>query len=79
MFALNSGGDNLCGYSEKTDEKILINMKPQGTKGPAGSMIQDSGRKYDATHRAERNQFPPGSGLRLRRPCLRRQTGTRVS
>ena len=42
-------GDNLCGYSVKTSEKILINMKPQGSKWAGRITDPDSGRKYDST------------------------------
>ena len=42
-------GDNLCGYSEKTGEKVLINMKPQGSKWAGRINDPDSGRKYDST------------------------------
>jgi uncharacterized protein (DUF2147 family) len=42
-------GGTLCGYSEKTGEKVLINMKPQGSKWAGRIQDPDSGRKYDAT------------------------------
>ena len=42
-------GDDLCGYSEKTGEKILINMRPQGSKWTGRINDPDSGRKYDST------------------------------
>ena len=42
-------GDNLCGYAVKTGEKILINMKPQGSKWAGRINDPDSGRKYDST------------------------------
>jgi uncharacterized protein (DUF2147 family) len=42
-------GDNLCGYSEKSGEKVLINMKPQGSKWAGRIQDPDSGKKYDAT------------------------------
>jgi len=42
-------GGNLCGYSEKTGEKVLINMKPQGSKWAGRIQDPDSGKKYDAT------------------------------
>jgi len=32
-------GANLCGYAEKTNERILINMKPRARSGAAASMI----------------------------------------
>jgi uncharacterized protein (DUF2147 family) len=40
---------NLCGYSEKSGEKVLINMKPQGSKWAGRIQDPDSGKKYDAT------------------------------
>ncbi len=42
-------GDNLCGYSVKTGEKVLINMKSQGSKWAGRIQDPDSGKKYDAT------------------------------
>ena len=30
-------GTNLCGYAEKTNDQILINMKPDGANGAAAS------------------------------------------
>jgi uncharacterized protein (DUF2147 family) len=42
-------GGNLCGYSEKSGEKVLINMKPQGSKWAGRIQDPDSGKKYDAT------------------------------
>jgi uncharacterized protein (DUF2147 family) len=42
-------GDNICGYAEKTGEKVLINMKPQGSKWAGRIQDPDSGKKYDAT------------------------------
>jgi uncharacterized protein (DUF2147 family) len=42
-------GGNLCGYAEKTGEKVLINMKPQGSKWAGRIQDPDSGKKYDAT------------------------------
>ena len=42
-------GDSICGYSEKTGEKVLINMKPQGQKWAGRINDPDSGRKYEAT------------------------------
>ena len=42
-------GDNLCGYAVKTGEKILINMRPQGSKWAGRINDPDSGRKYDST------------------------------
>ena len=42
-------GASLCGYSEKTNERILINMKPDGGKWSGRIHDPDSGRNYDST------------------------------
>jgi hypothetical protein len=42
-------GANLCGYSVNTGERILINMKPQGTKWAGRIHDPSSGRNYDST------------------------------
>lgn len=42
-------GASLCGYSVNTGEKILINMKPQGSKWTGRIHDPDSGRNYDST------------------------------
>ena len=42
-------GANLCGYSVNTGERILINMKPQGSKWTGRIHDPDSGRNYDST------------------------------
>src|SRR5882757_4675182 len=42
-------GGNLCGYSEKSGEKVLINMKPKGSKWAGRIQDPDSDKKYDAT------------------------------
>jgi len=42
-------GANLCGYSEKTSERILINMRPDGSKWSGRIHDPDSGRNYDST------------------------------
>jgi uncharacterized protein (DUF2147 family) len=42
-------GTNLCGYAVKTNEKILINMKPQDSKWTGKIHDPDSGRNYDST------------------------------
>jgi hypothetical protein len=42
-------GANLCGYSVKSNEKILINMKPDGAKWTGRIHDPDSGRNYDST------------------------------
>ena len=42
-------GSNLCGYAVKTNEKILISMKPQGSKWTGQIHDPDSGRNYDST------------------------------
>jgi uncharacterized protein (DUF2147 family) len=42
-------GANLCGYSVKTGAKILISMKPQGSKWTGRIHDPDSGSDYDST------------------------------
>jgi uncharacterized protein (DUF2147 family) len=42
-------GQNLCGYAVKTGEKILISMKPQGSKWTGQIHDPDSGSDYDST------------------------------
>jgi uncharacterized protein (DUF2147 family) len=42
-------GANLCGYAEKSNERILINMKPDGAKWSGRIHDPDSGRNYDST------------------------------
>ena len=42
-------GSNLCGYAVKTNEKILISMKPQGSKWAGQIHDPDSNRNYDST------------------------------
>ena len=42
-------GPNLCGYAEKSNERILINMKPDGAKWSGRIHDPDSGRNYDST------------------------------
>jgi uncharacterized protein (DUF2147 family) len=42
-------GTNLCGYSEHTNEKILINMKPSDSKWTGRIHDPDSGSNYDST------------------------------
>ncbi|MBR0718780.1 DUF2147 domain-containing protein [Bradyrhizobium liaoningense] len=42
-------GANLCGYAEKSNEKILINMRPDGAKWTGRIHDPDSGRNYDST------------------------------
>ncbi|MEO8318877.1 MAG: DUF2147 domain-containing protein [Bradyrhizobium sp.] len=42
-------GANLCGYSVKSGEKILISMKPEGSKWAGRIHDPDSGRNYDST------------------------------
>jgi uncharacterized protein (DUF2147 family) len=42
-------GANLCGYSEKSNERILINMRPDGSKWSGRIHDPDSGRNYDST------------------------------
>ena len=42
-------GSNLCGYAVKSGEKILISMKPEGSKWTGRIHDPDSGRNYDST------------------------------
>ena len=42
-------GQNLCGYAVKTGEKILISMKPSGSKWTGRIHDPDSGSNYDST------------------------------
>ncbi|MHC2252988.1 hypothetical protein ACVILK_002680 [Bradyrhizobium embrapense] len=42
-------GANLCGYSATSNERILINMKPDGSKWSGRIHDPDSGRNYDST------------------------------
>ena len=42
-------GNNLCGYADKTGEKILINMRPTNAKWTGQIHDPDSGRNYDST------------------------------
>jgi hypothetical protein len=42
-------GTNLCGYAEKSNERILINMKPSQNKWVGRIHDPDSGSNYDST------------------------------
>jgi uncharacterized protein (DUF2147 family) len=42
-------GQDLCGYAEKSGEKILINMKPSNAKWVGRIHDPDSGNDYDST------------------------------
>jgi uncharacterized protein (DUF2147 family) len=42
-------GTNLCGYAEKSNERILINMKPDGAKWSGRIHDPESGKDYDST------------------------------
>jgi uncharacterized protein (DUF2147 family) len=42
-------GTSLCGYAVKSGERILINMKPEGSKWSGRIHDPDSGRDYDST------------------------------
>jgi hypothetical protein len=42
-------GANLCGYAVNTGERILINMKPEGSKWTGRIHDPDSGKDYDST------------------------------
>ncbi len=42
-------GANLCGYGVNTGERILINMKSEGSKWTGRIHDPDSGKDYDST------------------------------
>ncbi len=42
-------GTNLCGYAEKSNERVLINMKPDGAKWSGRIHDPNSGRNYNST------------------------------
>jgi uncharacterized protein (DUF2147 family) len=42
-------GANLCGYAEKNNELILVNMKPDGAKWSGRIHDPESGKNYDST------------------------------
>jgi len=42
-------GANLCGYAVKTGERVLINMRPEGSKWSGRIHDPDSGKDYDST------------------------------
>ena len=42
-------GTNLCGYAEKTGERVLINMKPENSKWVGRIHDPNSGGNYDST------------------------------
>lgn len=42
-------GPNLCGYAVKTNERVLMNMKPSENKWVGRIHDPDSGRNYDST------------------------------
>ncbi|WJR77038.1 DUF2147 domain-containing protein [Bradyrhizobium sp. NP1] len=46
---IESCGANLCGYAEKTGERILINMRPQENKWVGRIHDPDGGSNYDST------------------------------
>jgi uncharacterized protein (DUF2147 family) len=48
MVRIEQCGQNLCGYSVKTGEKILINMKPSDAKWTGQIYDPDSGKTYDS-------------------------------
>ena len=72
---IESCGANLCGYAVKTGEKILISMKPQGSKWTGQIHDPDSGSNYDSTiamkgSNALKVQGCAFRGMSLRRPDL---------
>jgi len=42
-------GTNLCGYAEKSNDQILVNMKPDGAKWSGRIRDPRSGKNYDST------------------------------
>ena len=64
-------GANLCGYAVNSGERILINMKPQGSRWSADSRSRQR-PQLQLDDRDEGHQHAQGSGLRLRRHVLRR-------
>jgi uncharacterized protein (DUF2147 family) len=42
-------GVNLCGFAEKNNERILIDMKPEGSKWSGRIHDPESGKNYDST------------------------------
>ena len=55
-------GANLCGYSVNTGARILINMKPQGSKWTGRIHDPDSGRNYDSTIALKSTDYAQGQG-----------------
>jgi uncharacterized protein (DUF2147 family) len=49
MVRIEQCGQNLCGNAVPNGEKILINMKPSGTKWAGRIHDPDSGKTYDST------------------------------
>ncbi|MGX1105647.1 hypothetical protein AB7M47_004030 [Bradyrhizobium elkanii] len=66
LFASAICGANLCGYSVKSNERILINMKPDGSKWSGRIHDPDSGRNYDSTIAMKRPECDARAGLCLR-------------
>ena len=65
-------GTNLCGYADKSNERILINMKPEGAKWTGRIHDPDCGTQLRLHDRDEGTERAAGPGLRLRRHVLRR-------
>jgi uncharacterized protein (DUF2147 family) len=72
-------GDNLCGYAAKSGEKVLINMKPQGSKWAGRAHDPDSGRKYDSTMTMKGNNTLRVQGCGFGGMFCGNQTWKRVS
>jgi uncharacterized protein (DUF2147 family) len=49
MVRIEQCGQNLCGYAVPNGEKILVNMKPSGTKWTGRIHDPDSGKVYDSS------------------------------
>ena len=72
-------GANLCGYSVNTGARILINMKPQGSKWTGRIHDHDSGRNYDSTIALKSTDYAQGQGCAFGGMFLRRPDQRRVS
>jgi len=49
MVRIEQCGQNLCGYAVPNGEKILVNMKPSGTRWTGRIHDPDSGKVYDSS------------------------------
>jgi uncharacterized protein (DUF2147 family) len=72
-------GPDLCGYADKTNEKILINMKPSDSKWVGRIHDPDSGRTYDSTIAMKGPNTPRVQGCAFGGMFCGGQTWKRVS